>query len=62
MGYVINVEADMTPQQAYQLKDYLKGLVRDATGEKVSRVITHGALSRDEDEIRRQLNALRRQQ
>lgn len=62
MGYSINITADMTPQQAYQLKGYLKELVADATGEEVQRVITHGALSRDEDEIRRQLNALRRRQ
>lgn len=62
MGLQINVKANLTPQEAHRLKKYLPDLVEDATGEKVSRVVTHGALSRDEDEIRRQLNALRQRQ
>lgn len=55
MGVVIHIDGDFSNVDFQYLKSYVESTVASATEAPISRVIEHGVVKQDQEEVRREL-------
>ena len=58
MGYLVNIKANIPPEERQQIVAYIETLVQSSIDEPVLRVVEHDKSKQSKDDLRRQLTRI----